>query len=165
MAPEQIAGQPADERSDIFAFGCVLYELLSGRRAFPGETILASLAAAAVIEPKPLDGVPERLGRLVRSCLQKDPQRRLQHMNDARVELEELKLPGSGAATHVLRASRKPWRIAIPVLLGAVLAAAASTTARIGAIPKKAPGRSRTRTPLSSPISPTLRETTFSTTR
>jgi eukaryotic-like serine/threonine-protein kinase len=123
MAPEQIAGQPADARSDIFAFGCVLYELLSGRRAFPGETIMASLAAAAVIEPKPLDGVPERLGALVRSCLQKDPARRLQQMDDARVVLEELKQPGSGAATHVLRASRKPWRIAIPVLMGAVLAA------------------------------------------
>ena len=82
LAPEQIEGKPADTRSDIFAFGCILYELLSGRRAFPGETITAALTAAATTEPKPLEGVPERLDELVRRCLRKDPARRFQHMDD-----------------------------------------------------------------------------------
>ena len=88
MAPEQIEGKPADTRSDIFAFGCILYELLSGRRAFLGETITAALTAAASTEPKPLDGVPERLAELVRLCLRKNPGSRLQHIDDARIMLE-----------------------------------------------------------------------------
>ena len=91
MAPEQIEGKPADARNDIFAFGCILYELLSGRRAFPGETITAALTAVATTEPKPLDRAPERLDELVRRCLRKDPARRFQHMDDVKVLLEELK--------------------------------------------------------------------------
>ena len=83
LAPEQIEGKAADARSDIFAFGCILYELLSGRRAFPGETIIAALTAAATTEPKPLEGVPKRLDELVRLCFRKDPERRLQHIDDA----------------------------------------------------------------------------------
>jgi Tol biopolymer transport system component len=119
MAPEQIEGKPADARSDIFAFGCILYELLSGRRAFPGETIAAALTAVATTEPKPLEGVPERLDELVRRCLRKDPARRCQHMDDVKVELEDLKaasgsgrLPGSptSAPRHP---RRKLWTAAI----------------------------------------------------
>jgi Tol biopolymer transport system component len=91
MAPEQIEGTPADTRSDIFAFGCILYELLSGRRAFAGETITAALTAAATTEPKHLDGAPERLDELVRLCLRKDPENRLQHIDDARIMLEVLR--------------------------------------------------------------------------
>jgi len=122
MAPEQMEGKPADTRSDIFAFGCILYELLSGRRAFAGETIIAALTAAATTEPKPLDGVPERLDELVRLCLRKDPARRFQHMDDVKVELEELKQAGSGAGTLVPHTSARLRKIAIPVLLAAVLA-------------------------------------------
>jgi len=123
LAPEQIEGRPADARSDIFAFGCVLYELLSGRRAFPGETVMAALNAAATTEPKALEGVPEQLDKLVRRCLRKDPERRFQHMEDVGVELEELRQAGGGAATLVPRASRKIRTVAISVLLAAVLAA------------------------------------------
>ena len=123
LAPEQIEGKAADARSDIFAFGCILYELLSGRRAFPGETIIAALAAAATTEPKALEGVPEQLDKLVRRCLRKDPERRFQHMEDVGVELEELKQAGGGAATLVPRTSRKIRTVAISVLLAAVLAA------------------------------------------
>jgi serine/threonine protein kinase/tetratricopeptide (TPR) repeat protein len=123
LAPEQIEGQSADTRSDIFAFGCILYELLSGRRAFPGETITAALTATVTTEPKPLEGVPKRLDELVRRCLRKDPARRFQHMDDVKVELEELKQAEGGAATLVPHTSRKLWKIAIPVLLAAMLAA------------------------------------------
>jgi tetratricopeptide (TPR) repeat protein len=115
MAPEQIEGQPADARSDIFAFGCILYELLSGRRAFPGETVSAALAAAATTEPKPLEGVPEEVAKVIRLCLRKDPARRFQHMDDVKVELE--------AATLVPHRPRRLWKIAAAVLLAAVLVA------------------------------------------
>jgi tetratricopeptide (TPR) repeat protein len=124
LAPEQIEGKAADTRSDIFAFGCILYELLSGHRAFPGETITAALAATVTTEPKALEGVPERLDELVRLCLRKDPERRLQHIDDARVMLETLRegfrYGGTGAPAGWWA---KRWRIAIPVLLAAVLAA------------------------------------------
>jgi tetratricopeptide (TPR) repeat protein/tRNA A-37 threonylcarbamoyl transferase component Bud32 len=125
LAPEQIEGKAADARSDIFAFGCILYELLSGRRAFPGETIIAALTAAATTEPKPLEGVPKRLDELVRLCLRKDPERRLQHIDDARILLEALREGfrpgGTGAPAGWWLAKR--WRLAIPVLLAAMLVA------------------------------------------
>ncbi len=101
MAPEQIEGKPADARSDIFAFGCILYELLSGRRAFPGETITAALTAAATTEPKPLERVPEEVDKLIRLCLRKEPESRLQHIDDARIILEALRegLRSGGSGT------------------------------------------------------------------
>jgi len=122
MAPEQLEGQPAGMRSDIFAFGCILYELLSGRRAFPGETISAALTATATTEPKPLEGVPKRLDELLRRCLRKDPAQRFQHIDDVKVELEELNQP-VGVATGAPHMSGKLWRTAIPVLLAVALAA------------------------------------------
>jgi Tol biopolymer transport system component len=91
LAPEQLEGKPADSRSDIFAFGCILYELVGGRRAFPGDTLAASLAATAMMEPKALEGIPDELDRLIRLCLRKDPERRLQNIGDARIALEDLR--------------------------------------------------------------------------
>ena len=97
---------------------------MSGRRAFPGETITAALTAAVTTEPKPLEGVPERLEELVRLCLRKDPERRFQHMDDVKVELEEMKAGrgwgGQLAAAHVQEGLDV---VAIAVLLAAVLAA------------------------------------------
>jgi tetratricopeptide (TPR) repeat protein len=125
LAPEQIEGKAADRRSDIFAFGCILYELLSGRRAFPGETISAALAATVTTEPKALEGVPERLDELVRLCLRKDPERRLQHIDDARILLEALRegFRSGGSGAPAGWRLTKLWKIAIPVLLAAMLAA------------------------------------------
>ena len=125
LAPEQIEGKAADTRSDIFAFGCILYELLSGRRAFPGETISAALAATVTTEPKALEGVPERLDELVRLCLRKDPERRLQHIDDARILLEALRegFRSGGSGAPAGWRLTKLWKIAIPVLLAAVLVA------------------------------------------
>ena len=92
MSPEQARGKPVDKRSDIWAFGCVLYEMLSGRRPFVGETTTDVLAAIVDREPewKALSAaVPSSVRRLLERCLEKDPKRRLRDIGDARVELED----------------------------------------------------------------------------
>ena len=89
MAPEQIEGRPADARADIFAFGALIYEMLTGRRAFAGTTPAAVMAAVLREDPAPLD--PREVGRIVRRCLQKDPLRRYQSARDLLNDLEEVK--------------------------------------------------------------------------
>jgi hypothetical protein len=91
MSPEQARGRPVDKRADIWAFGCVLYEMLSGRPAFPGDTVTDVLAAVVTKEPDWTalpDGTPRHLRRCIRRCLQKDPKQRLHDIADARLELE-----------------------------------------------------------------------------
>jgi Tol biopolymer transport system component len=92
MSPEQAKGRVADTRSDIWAFGCVLYEMLSGRRAFAGDDV--SEVMASVIRSDPdwtalPPSTPSRLRELLQRCLQKDAKRRLRHIGDARIEIEE----------------------------------------------------------------------------
>ncbi len=95
MSPEQAEGKAVDARSDIFSFGSVLYEMLTGQRAFQGETKASTIAAILREEPKPLsqiaEGLPREVERIVRRCLRKDPAHRFQHMDDLKVALEELK--------------------------------------------------------------------------
>ncbi len=92
MSPEQARGKTVDTRTDIWAFGCVLYEALSGRLAFRGDTVSDTVAGILRGEPDwhllPPQ-TPASLRRLLRRCLQKDAARRLQHIGDARLELEE----------------------------------------------------------------------------
>ena len=92
MSPEQARGKPVDRRTDIWAFGCVLYELLTGRRAFSGETISDTIAAILEHEPDwsalP-ETTPASIRRLLQRCVEKDAKRRLRDIGDARVELEE----------------------------------------------------------------------------
>ena len=94
MSPEQAKGQKADPRSDIFSFGAVLYEMVSGQRAFEGESTGSLLAAIIRDEPKPLreiaPQVPGELDRLIHRCLRKEPERRYQAILDVKVELQEL---------------------------------------------------------------------------
>ena len=106
MSPEQARGRAADKRSDIWAFGCVLYEMLTGERLFRGETITDVLAAVVNSEPD-WSRVPLRTRRLLRSCLEKEPRRRLQAISDAWLVLDEtapesqvraLELPGGVVA-------------------------------------------------------------------
>ncbi len=91
MSPEQARGKPVDNRTDIWAFGCVLYEMLTGSKPFDGETTTDILAALIEREPG-WDALPEstpsRIQGLLRRCLEKDSSRRLQHMADARIEIE-----------------------------------------------------------------------------
>ena len=91
MAPEQAKGRPVDKRADIWAFGCVLYEMLTGRKPFEGETVTDILAAVIKSEPDwgvlP-DDAPPAIKRLVRRCLAKDPKQRLRDIGDARIAME-----------------------------------------------------------------------------
>jgi eukaryotic-like serine/threonine-protein kinase len=95
MSPEQAQGKTVDARSDIFSFGAVLYEMLSGHRAFQGANRMSTLASILQQEPKPLtefdSRIPREVERIVVRCLRKDPDRRFQHMADLKVALEELK--------------------------------------------------------------------------
>ena len=93
MSPEQASGKNIDTRTDVWAFGCVFYEMLSGVRAFPGATVTEVLAAVLEREPDwsvlPA-GMPPEAESLLRRCLRKDPRMRLRDIGDARIELEEI---------------------------------------------------------------------------
>jgi serine/threonine protein kinase len=88
MSPEQARGMPVDKRADIWAFGVVVYEMLTGRQAFPGETITDVLAAVVTREPE-WDRVPVKVRHLLQACLQKDPKQRLQAIGDWRLLIED----------------------------------------------------------------------------
>jgi hypothetical protein len=129
MSPEQARGHAVDKRTDIWAFGCVLYEMLSGRAAFARDTITDTLAA--IVEREPMwsllpPSVPRSTARLLRRCLEKDPKRRLRDIGDARLDLEEAI---SGSAAEDQTAQKTPGvtrRTAIGTLLGATAGAAAT---------------------------------------
>ncbi len=96
MSPEQARGRTADKRCDVWAFGCVLYEMLAGRRPFGGEDVSEVLAFVITKEPEwnalPA-GTPMSLRRLLRRCLEKDPRRRLRDIGDALHDIEEAGAP------------------------------------------------------------------------
>ena len=97
MAPEQARGKAVDKRADIWAFGVVLYEMLTGKKLFNGETVSDILAGVLKEEPD-LTAVPVQVHRLLRSCLQKDPRQRLQDIGDAKLLLEEAPAQSSAPA-------------------------------------------------------------------
>ena len=105
MSPEQARGKPVDKRADIWAFGCVLYEMLTGRRAFAGEDVTDTLAFIITKEPDwnalPIE-TPPSLRRLLRRCLEKDLRRRLHDIGDARLEIEDTghEAPGDASPTQ-----------------------------------------------------------------
>src|SRR5579862_8681335 len=94
MSPEQAEGKRADARSDIFSFGALLYQMVSGRRAFPGQNVITILAAVIYQEPARLVDIvpnaPRELEWIIARCLKKDPERRIQHMVDVKIALEEV---------------------------------------------------------------------------
>lgn len=123
MSPEQAEGKKVDARSDIFSFGSVLYEMITGRRPFPGNSKLAILSAILGKEPLPLSeipkGTPPELEQLVRRCLEKDPECRYQSMSEVKAVLEDLhdtlRTPSTAGRLRALgaparrRVTRRRW--------------------------------------------------------
>jgi hypothetical protein len=102
MSPEQVRGEEVDSRSDIFAFGCVLYEMLAGRRPFTGASVADSTSAILRDEPAPVgelrSSLPPNVGSIVHHCLEKVPQRRFQSARDLVFALETLSASGGATA-------------------------------------------------------------------
>jgi Tol biopolymer transport system component len=125
MSPEQVAGQAADARSDIFSFGAVLYEMVSGRRAFQGPTTVDTLSAILNQDPPELarvnGPVPPALERIVRHCLEKEPSRRFRSAHDLAFALEALS--GSGTRPGMDTGTVAPVRRWTPAVAGTLLVA------------------------------------------
>jgi serine/threonine protein kinase/tricorn protease-like protein len=118
MSPEQATGQKVDARSDVFSFGAVLYEMVTGRRAFAGPSTAETLAAVVRDQPKTpsevVREVPRDLEKLILRCLRKEPERRYHHMVDVKVGLQEIKEESESgeAATAPVRSRRRLWLVA-----------------------------------------------------
>jgi serine/threonine-protein kinase len=125
MAPEQASGKPVDRRADIWSFGAVLYEMLTGRRAFEGESVSDTLASVLKVEPDwtrlPGD-TPRGVRRLLSRCLTKDRKQRLQSIGDARIEIDE----SIEGVDHAVAVVPRP-RASSAVLIAAAVVLAACT--------------------------------------
>ncbi len=130
MSPEQARGKPVDKRTDIWAFGCVLYEMLTGRAAFGGETVSDTIAV--ILERAPEwaalpAATPSVIDRLLRRSLEKDPRRRLRDIGDARIEIDDA-LSGATIATPPTPAAGRRPRVAWAVAAVSLLALAIVST-------------------------------------
>ena len=140
MSPEQARGKTVDKRTDIWAFGCVLYQMLTGRRAFEGEDVSDTLAFIITKDPDwsaLAPDLPAALGRLLRRCLEKDRTRRLQHIGDARLELEEaltapVPVPDAAAPRSTRWTHLLPWTLATAFATALLLTTIVTFTARPG---------------------------------
>jgi Tol biopolymer transport system component/serine/threonine protein kinase len=148
MSPEQAEGKSLDGRSDIFSFGSVLYEMVTGQRAFGRESTLSTLSAILKEEPKPVsaivDGVSRDLERIIARCLRKGPDRRFQTMADLKVALSELReefdsgtLASSGAIATPDRRNRVLWAVAGLIIV--LAAGAGSWYSFVGSVPPPSP--------------------------
>ena len=140
MAPEQIEGLEADARTDIFAFGALLFEMLTGRPAFEGKTRASLLGAILKDEPPRVSTLqplaPAALDRIISTCLAKDPDDRYQSARDL---LRDLKWVASGSSDDAARAdgdSRQPRSNRVAWLVAALATIAALATAVVGAAPR-----------------------------
>ena len=116
MAPEQLRGQPADARSDIWAMGVVIYEMASGERPFTGQTSFEVTSAILERPPRPTGGtVPPALGAVIERCLAKEAERRYQRAGEVRAALEVLTHPRAGVEAN-LPARRRAWSVGLLVL-------------------------------------------------
>lgn len=131
MAPEVLQGQEADPRSDIFAFGCILYEVATGRRAFEGKTQLSVMSAILEKDPQPISNMqptsPASLDYTVQTCLEKNPEDRFQTAHDVKLQLGWIAKSGTQSDPPPLSASRTRSKFGVTVI--AVLALAVITSA------------------------------------
>jgi Tol biopolymer transport system component/predicted Ser/Thr protein kinase len=132
MSPEQIQGKEADARSDIFAFGAVLYEMLTGKRAFEGKSQLSVASAVLEKDPEPISAVqpltPPALEHLVRTCLAKEPDQRFQSAHDLKLQLQWITAGGSQVGAPAVVVSHRKNRqkiLAAATALGWIVAVAA----------------------------------------
>jgi eukaryotic-like serine/threonine-protein kinase len=129
MAPEQVRGRPADVRSDIFSFGAILYEMLSGRRAFQGDSAADTMSAILREDPPELSvtnqSLPPGLERIVRHCLEKNPEQRFHSAHDLAFDLESLSAVSTPGAPSRVAATAAPKRkLSVAIVAGVVLVAA-----------------------------------------
>ncbi|MEK7407209.1 MAG: protein kinase [Acidobacteriota bacterium] len=151
MSPEQAEGKPVDTRSDIFSFGSVLYEMLTGQRAFKGDSRVSTLAAVLRQEPALMgEEVPAELRRVVARCLRKDPARRFQHMDDVKIALEELKEESDSGSLVSTAPQRKSRRRLIWLLAGVTLVAVAALATWLARRGAEAPPADARAVPLTS---------------
>jgi serine/threonine-protein kinase len=134
MSPEQARGKTVDKRADIWAFGAVLYEMLTGKRAFDDEDVSMTLSKVLQREPDfdalPLT-VPARVGQALRVCLRKDPKQRAADIRDVRLALEgafETTVPGTAASALAIQ-PRPLWKRAIPIVVTAMVVSALAVAA------------------------------------
>jgi Tol biopolymer transport system component len=158
MSPEQAKGKAVDKRTDIWAFGCVLYELLTGKQAFHGEDVTDILAAVVRAEPdwQALPAAtPVKIRDLLRRCLQKDKTQRLRDAGDARIEIQEaIAVPSLGTTATV--PAKRGWRQAVVLALAVLVAVAIAGLA--GWNLKPTPPRPVTRTVIALPPGDRLSE-------
>ncbi len=132
MSPEQAAGKKVDSRTDIFSFGAMLYEIITGQRAFVGDSTASVLSAILRDEPKPASEivrhVPPALSRVVTRCIQKDPSRRYQHAGDLKIDLQQVE-EGLAAGTSMVkeeiparRGLNRRWQAIAVVCAGLLIA-------------------------------------------
>jgi len=135
MSPEQAKAKTVDRRADIWAFGCVLYEVLTGKQAFKGETVTESLAAVIMKDPDWSQlpaATPIRVRVLLQRCLQKDPKQRLRDIGDARISLDEVLAGAPEPAASLVAVGRpvkKPWQMWIVSGVACLLALATAAFA------------------------------------
>jgi serine/threonine protein kinase/dipeptidyl aminopeptidase/acylaminoacyl peptidase len=135
MSPEQIQGKEADARSDIFAFGAMLYEMLTGKRPFEGKSQLSVASAVLEKEPEPISKIlpltPPSLEHVVQTCLAKDPDQRVQSAHDLKLQLQWIVGGGSQTGTPAIVTSQRRNRqklLTLATVLGWLLAAVAMVT-------------------------------------
>ncbi len=129
MSPEQARSKAVDKRTDIWAFGCVLYEMLTGKQAFDGEDVTEILAAVVKTDPdwQVLPATtPAKIRDLLRRCLQKDKALRLRDAGDAHIEIQEALIAPTAAAPDVVTNQLPGWRLPVLAVLAALVVAALS---------------------------------------
>ena len=141
MSPEQAQGKRVDARSDIFSFAVVLYEMVTGSRAFAGDSALSTLSAILRDEARPIPEIapdtPQQLDQVIHRCLRKNPEQRFQTMKEVQVALGALKHESDSGMLYRTRAGMEPWpkakRSNLPLLTGVGAASAIVALAGAGA--------------------------------